>query len=34
MDETGLFYSMPPDRTIASKEISGFKATKQELLLL
>lgn len=28
MDETGLFYSMAPDRTLASRQLSGVKADK------
>jgi len=33
MDETGLFYSMPPDRTIASKQISGIKGDKARITI-
>ena len=31
MDETGLFYSMPPDRTIASRPQSGQKKDKTRI---
>jgi hypothetical protein len=33
MDETGLFYSMPSDRTIASKQISGIKGDKTRITI-
>ena len=31
MDETGLFYSMAPYRTIASRQLSGFKKDKTRI---
>ena len=31
MDETGLFFSMPPDRTLASQQMSGTKADKERI---
>uniref|UniRef100_A0AAV1TDU0 HTH CENPB-type domain-containing protein n=1 Tax=Peronospora matthiolae TaxID=2874970 RepID=A0AAV1TDU0_9STRA len=31
MDETGLFYSMTPDKTIAQQEVEGFKKDKTRI---
>ncbi|KNE95919.1 hypothetical protein PSTG_10718 [Puccinia striiformis f. sp. tritici PST-78] len=31
MDETGLFYSMPPDRGLAIEKCSGLKASKTQI---
>jgi hypothetical protein len=31
MDETGLFFCMPPDRTLASQQLSGIKANKTRI---
>ncbi|KAI0999224.1 hypothetical protein K3495_g8973 [Podosphaera aphanis] len=30
MDETGLFYNLSPDKTIAQKQIEGLKKDRQE----
>src|SRR5438034_5479795 len=31
MDESGLFYRMPPDRSLASKQMSGVKGDKTRI---
>uniref|UniRef100_H3GYN9 HTH CENPB-type domain-containing protein n=1 Tax=Phytophthora ramorum TaxID=164328 RepID=H3GYN9_PHYRM len=33
MDETGLFFSMPPDRTLARKRLAGRKKDKKRLTI-
>ena len=33
MDETGLFYRLEPDRTLATKRLAGCKKDKERLLL-
>ncbi|KAI7950013.1 hypothetical protein MJO28_008834 [Puccinia striiformis f. sp. tritici] len=33
MDETGLFYSMPPDRGLAKEKCSGLKASKTRITI-
>ena len=33
MDETGLFYRMSPDRTIAARQIGGLKKDKTRITI-
>ena len=33
MDETGLFYRMPPDKGLSSKQLSGIKGDKTRITL-
>ena len=34
MDETGLFYRMPPDKGLSSKQLSGVKGDKTQITLI